>query len=173
MSNRGDVLKRWCSLVHCGVTVSCISVLLSIFPVHSQVYKWTGPDGQVHYTQNPPSDASATHTLDIHSQPTPATGVDNVGDLQEASQELRKLRAAHRGVAVEALDRPAMRSRTAKAKEPPYIGYEDRAKIDNLNSDIRRLSASTIGTAANRAREIRAAKDELRQIYARYGIKLR
>ncbi len=57
------------------------------------------------------------------------------------------------------------------SREPAYIGYEDRARIDNLNSDIRRLSSSTVGSSSTRNREIRAAKDELRQIYQKYGIK--
>jgi hypothetical protein len=111
--------------------------------------------------------------LDIYSQPTPATGVDNVGHLKKATHQLRELRATSRGVPVEALDRSAKHGRAAKVQELPHIGYEDRAKIDNLNSDIRRLSSSTLETAASRAREIRVAKDELRQIYAKYGIKFR
>jgi len=67
------------------------------------------------------------------------------------------------------LDRP--RSSRRKKNTPTHIGYEDQAKIDNLNSDIRRLSSSTLGSASSRAREIRAAKSELRQIYRKYGIK--
>jgi hypothetical protein len=97
--------------------------------------------------------------------------VDNVQGLQRATRQLRELRATNRGVPVNELDRPAPRKRRGEPREPIYIGYEDRARIDNLNSEIRRLSSSTIGSASGRAREIRAAKDELRQIYRKYGIK--
>jgi hypothetical protein len=159
-------LKRWQSPRH-------LTILLALsLPVQAQVYKWTDADGQIHYGNTPPpADAQSTQTLDITSQPTPAGEVDNVRDLQRATRELRELRAVNRGVSVKELDRPATGSKKGKTKEPPYIGYEDRARIDNLNSDIRRLSSSTIGTPASRARELRAAKDELRQIYRKYGIK--
>jgi hypothetical protein len=137
----------------------------------AQVYKWTDANGQVHYDSNPPAEGQAAQTLDIQSQPTPAGGVDNVQGLQRATRQLRELRATSRGVPVNALDRPAPRKKRGQSREPVYIGYEDRARIDNLNSDIRRLSSSTLGTPGSRAREIRAAKDELRQIYRKYGIK--
>ncbi len=151
----------------------CLVILLVLsVSVRAQVYKWTDADGQIHYGNTlPPADAQSTHTLDIPSRPTPAGDVDNVRALQRATRELRELRAVNRGVPVGELDHPATRSKKGKAKEPPYIGYEDRTKIDTLNSDIRRLSSSTIGTPASRAREIRAIKDELRQIYRKYGIK--
>lgn len=152
----------------------CFAVLLLALSgsTQAQVYKWTDAAGQVHYgNAPPPADAQSTQTLDIPSRPTPAGQVDNVRDLQRATRELRELRALNRGVPASELDRPATRSKKGKTKEPPHIGYDDRTRIDNLNSDIRRLSSSTIGTAASRAREIRAAKDELRQIYRKYGIK--
>jgi hypothetical protein len=137
----------------------------------AQVYKWTDANGQVHYDSKPPPEGQAAQTLDIQSQPTPAGSVDNVQTLQRATRQLRELRATSRGVPVDELDRPARRKKRGESREPPHIGYEDRARIDNLNSDIRRLSSSTIGTPGSRAREIRAAKDELRQIYRKYGIK--
>ena len=115
----------------------------------------------------------SSQTLDVPSQPTPTGKVDNVRDLQRATRELRELRALNRGVPVGELDRPAAGRKGGKTKEPTYIGYEDRARIDNLNSDIRRLSSSTVGTSASRARELRAIKDELRQIYQKYGLKYR
>ena len=137
----------------------------------AQVYKWTDANGQVHYDSKPPPEGQATQTLDIQSQPTPAGGADNTQSMQRAARQLRELRATSRGVPVDELDRPPFRKRRGEPREPPHIGYEDRARIDNLNSEIRRLSSSTIGSSSNRAREIRAAKDELRQIYRRYGIK--
>ncbi|MFZ1641854.1 MAG: DUF4124 domain-containing protein [Candidatus Contendobacter sp.] len=137
----------------------------------AQVYKWTDANGQVHYDSKPPDEGQAAQTLDIRSQPTPAGGVDNVQGLQRATRQLRELRATSRGVPVNELDRPAPRKRRGESREPVYIGYEDRARIDNLNSDIRRLSSSTFGSPGSRAREIRAARDELRQIYRKYGIK--
>jgi len=88
--------------------------------------------------------------------------------MQRATRELRELRAVNRDVPVSELDRPR---RTGKQKEPIQISYTDQARIDNLNRDIRRLSSSSFGTRADRAKEIRAAKDELRQIYRKYGIK--
>ena len=140
----------------------------------AQVYKWTDGEGRVHYSNTaPPADAPSPQTLDVPSQPTPTGKVDNVRDLQRATRELRELRALNRGVPVGELDRPLAGRKAGKAKEPPYIGYEDRARIDNLNSVIRRLAASTLGTSASRARELRALKDELRQIYQKYGIKYR
>ena len=149
-----------------------ILLLALSWAAQAQVYKWTDTDGQVHYGNVPPPvDAQSTQTLDIPSRPSPAGEIDNVRDLRRAERKLRELRAANRGVSVNELDRPASRSKQNKIKEPPHIGYEDRARIDNLNSDIRRLSSSTIGTPASRAREIRAAKDELRKIYRKYGIK--
>ena len=145
---------------------------LALSPIaQAQVYKWTDANGQVHYDSKPPPEGSAAQTLDIQSQPTPASGVDNVQGLQRATRQLRELRATNRGVSVQELDRPASRKRRGDSREPVYIGYEDRTRIDNLNSDIRRLSSSTLGTPSSRAREIRAAKDELRQIYRKYGIK--
>ena len=151
----------------------CLAILLALSgSARAQVYKWTDADGQIHYGNTPPpAAAQSAHTLDIPSRPTPAGDVDNVRALQRAARELRELRAANRGVPVDELDRPATRSKKDKTREPPYIGYDDRTKIDTLNSDIRRLSSSTIGTSASRAREIRAVKDELRQIYRKYGIK--
>ena len=137
----------------------------------AQVYKWTDANGQVHYDSRPPPEGQATQTLDIQSQPTPAGGADNVQGMQRATRQLRELRATSRGVSVNELDQPARRKKRGESREPVYIGYEDRARIDNLNSDIRRLSSSTIGSASSRAQAIRAAKDELRQIYRRYGIK--
>lgn len=150
----------------------CLAMALALGPAaQAQVYKWTDANGQVHYDSKPPVEGQAAQTLDIQSQPTPAGGVDNVQDLQRATRQLRELRATSRGVPVDELDRPARRKKRGESREPVYIGYEDRARIDNLNSDIRRLSSSTIGSASGRAREIRAAKDELRQIYRKYGIK--
>lgn len=138
----------------------------------AQVYKWTDANGQVHYDSQTPAQGSAAQTLEIRSQPTPSGGVDNVRSLQRAARQLRELRAARRGIPVDQLERPPhARTRRGEPREPPPIGYEDRARIDNLNSDIRRLSSSTIGTASSRNREIRAAKDEVRQIYRKYGIK--
>mgnify|MGYP000857510664 CR=1 FL=1 len=137
----------------------------------AQVYKWTDANGQVHYDSKPPPEGQATQTLDIPSQPTPAGGADNTQSMQRATRQLRELRATSRGVSVEELERPAPRKKRGESREPVYIGYEDRARIDNLNSDIRRLSSSTIGSASSRAQGIRAAKDELRQIYRKYGIK--
>ena len=139
--------------------------------VQAQVYKWTDTDGKIHYGNQPPANGQPAQTLDIPSQPTPASGVNNVRTLERAKQELRELRATSRGVPVGDLDRPASRKKRGKTQEPVYIGYEDRARIDSLNSEIRRLSSSTIGSASSRAREIRAAKDELRQIYRKYDIK--
>ena len=145
---------------------------LALSPIaQAQVYKWTDANGQVHYDSKPPPEGSAAQTLDIQSQPTPASGVNNVQSLQRATRQMRELRATNRGVSVNELDRPALRKKRGESREPVYIGYEDRARIDNLNSDIRRLSSSTIGTPSSRTREIRAAKDELRQIYRKYGIK--
>lgn len=150
----------------------CLAMALMLGPAaQAQVYKWTDANGQVHYDSKPPDEGSAVQTLDIQSQPTPASGVDNVQGLQRATRQLRELRATSRGVPVNALDRPAPRKKRGQSREPVYIGYEDRARIDNLNSDIRRLSSSTFGTPGSRAREIRAAKDALRQIYRKYGIK--
>ncbi len=156
-----------------SVLPACRAILLALcLPVQAQVYKWTDADGRVHYGGTPPpAAAQSTETLDIPSQPTPAGTVDNVGDLKRAARELRELRAVNRGVPVSEIDRPSSGGRKGKDKEPPYIGYEDRTRIENLNSDIRRLSSSTIGTPASRASELRAAKSELRQIYRKYGIK--
>lgn len=150
--------------------VLAATLLLSLM-VQAQVYKWTDTDGKIHYGNQPPADGQPAQTLDIPSQPTPASGVNNVRTLERAKQELRELRATSRGVPVGDLDRPASRKKRGKTQEPVYIGYEDRARIDSLNSEIRRLSSSTIGSASSRAREIRAAKDELRQIYRKYDIK--
>ncbi len=144
-------------------------VLALILPVRAQVYKWTDADGQVHYGGAPPAADQPAQTLDIQSQPTPAGEVDNVGSMERATQELRELRAVNRGVPVRELDRP--RSSRRNKNVPTRIGYEDQARIDNLNSDIRRLSSSTLGSASSRARETRAAKRELRRIYRKYGIK--
>ena len=150
----------------------CLALALMFGPMaQAQVYKWTDANGQVHYDSKPPTEGQAAQTLDIQSQPTPAGGVDNVQGLQRATRQMRELRATSRGVPVEELDRPARRVKRGESREPVYIGYEDRARIDNLNSDIRRLSSSTIGSPSSRARQIRAAKDELRQIYRKYGIK--
>ena len=149
----------------------CLVLALALSPIaQAQVYKWTDANGQVHYDSKPPAEGSAVHTLDIRSQPTPTGGVDNVQGLQRATRQMRELRATSRGVSVQELDRPASRKRRGDSGEV-YIGYEDRARIDNLNSDIRRLSSSTVGSSSSRNREIRAAKDELRQIYRKYGIK--
>ena len=141
-----------------------------LLPLQAQVYKWTDPEGKVHYGSAPPpaADAQSPQTLDIPSQPTPAGGVDNTGSMQRATRELRELRAVNRDIPVSELDRPR---RADKQKEPIQISYTDQARIDNLNRDIRRLSSSSFGTRADRANEIRAAKDELRQIYRKYGIK--
>lgn len=144
--------------------------LVFLVPAHAQVYKWTDANGQVHYDSRPPAEGTAAQPLDIRSQPTPAGGADNVQSLQRATRQLRELRATNRGVPVKELDRPARRSRRNESREPPHIGYEDQTRIDNLNSQIQRLSSSTIGSSSSRAREIRAAKDELRQIYRKYGI---
>ena len=150
----------------------CVIVLLALGgSVQAQVYKWTDAEGRVHYgSQAPPASPSA-QTLDIPSKPAPPGAFDNVGDFKRATRELRELRAVNRGVPVGELDRPASGRKRGKTQEPPYIGYEDRVKIDNLNSDLRRLSSSTFGTPGGRAREIRAIKDQLRQIYRKYGIK--
>lgn len=144
--------------------------LVFLVPAHAQVYKWTDANGQVHYDSRPPAEGTAAQPLDIRSQPTPAGGADNVQSLQRATRQLRELRATSRGVPVKELDRNARRSRRNESREPPHIGYEDQTRIDNLNSQIQRLSSSTIGSSSSRAREIRAAKDELRQIYRKYGI---
>ncbi len=146
-------------------------LFMSLIAAQAQVYKWTDAEGKVHYGSRPPADGQPSQTLDISSQPTPAGGVDNVRALERAKQELRELRAAGRGVPVGALDRPVSRKRNKKTQEPVYIGYTDQIRIDTLNSDSRRLSSSTFGSAGSRAREIRVAKDELRQIYRRYGLK--
>ena len=152
--------------------VLCLAMAVTLGPMaQAQVYKWTDANGQVHYDSKPPAEGSAAQTLDIQSQPTPASGVDNVQGLQRATRQLRELRATSRGVSVEELDRPARRGKRSQSHEPVYIGYEDRTRIDNLNSDIRRLSSSTVGSSSSRNREIRAARDELRQIYRKYGIK--
>ncbi|MDG4553826.1 MAG: DUF4124 domain-containing protein [Candidatus Competibacter sp.] len=144
-------------------------VLALVLPARAQVYKWTDADGRVHYGGAPPAADQPAQTLDIQSQPTPDGEVDNVGAMRRATRELRELRAVNRGVSVRELDRP--RSSRRKKNTPTHIGYEDQAKIDNLNSDIRRLSSSTLGSARSHSREIRAAKSELRQIYRKYGIK--
>lgn len=150
----------------------CLTLALVLGPIaQAQVYKWTDTNGQIHYDSKPPPEGQATQTLNIQSQPTPAGGADNTQSMRRATQQLRELRATSRGVSVEELDRPARRKKRSESREPVYIGYEDRTRIDNLNSDIRRLSSSTIGSPSARAREIRAAKDELRQIYQKYGIK--
>lgn len=150
----------------------CLALALLLGPMaQAQVYKWTDANGQVHYDSKPPAEGQAAQTLDIQSQPTPAGGVDNVQGLQRATRQMRELRATSRGVPVNELDRPARQKKRSESREPVYIGYEDRARIDNLNSDIRRLSSSTIGSPSSRAQQIRAAKDELRQIYRKYGIK--
>lgn len=151
--------------------VLCLALSLAfLVPAHAQVYKWTDANGQVHYDSRPPAEGTAAQPLDIQSQPTPASGANNVQDFQRATRQLRELRATHRGVPVNQLDRPARRNRRSEYREPPHIGYEDQTRIDNLNSTIQRLSSSTIGSSSSRAREIRAAKDELRQIYRKYGI---
>ena len=150
-------------------TLTLAMVLALVLPARAQVYKWTDADGQVHYGGAPPAADRPSQTLDIQSQPTPDGEVDNVSSMRRATRELRELRAVNRGVPVRELDRP--RSSRRKKNTPTRIGYEDQAKIDNLNSDIRRLSSSTLGSASSRAREIRAAKSELRQIYRKYGIK--
>jgi len=163
-------VKTWAKLVMHPMPYLALALMLGPM-AQAQVYKWTDANGQVHYDSKPPAEGQAAETLDIQSQPTPAGGVDNVQGLQRATRQLRELRATNRGVPVNELDRPAPRKRRGEPREPPHIGYEDQARIDNLNSDIRRLSSSTIGSPGSRAREIRAAKDELRQIYRKYGIK--
>ncbi|MBK8537383.1 MAG: DUF4124 domain-containing protein [Candidatus Competibacteraceae bacterium] len=150
--------------------LAAVLLLLSL-TAQAQVYKWTDSDGKIHYGNQPPAEGQPAQTLDIPSQPTPEGGVNNVRSLERAKQKLRELRATSRGVPVGELDRPASRKKNSKTQQPVYIGYEDRTRIDSLNSDIRRLSSSTIGNASSRAREIHAAKDELRQIYRKYGIK--
>ena len=151
--------------------VLCLALSLAfLVPAHAQVYKWIDANGQVHYDSQPPAEGTTVQPLDIPSQPTPASGANNVQSFQRATRQLRELRAVNRGVPVNELDRPARRSRRSASREPSHIGYEDQTRIDNLNSDIRRLSSSTIGNSSSRAREIRAAKDELRQIYRKYGI---
>ena len=146
-------------------------ILLALsLPVQAQVYKWTDADGQIHYGNAlPPATVQIPQTLDIPSQPTPAGGVDNTGQMKRATQQLRELRAVNRGVPVNELDRS--RPTRSSKQEPVHIGYADQIRIDNLNSEIRRLSSSSFGTPASRAQEIRVAKDELRQIYRKYGMK--
>ena len=147
------------------------AVLLLSLTAQAQVYKWTDSDGKIHYGNQPPAEGQPAQTLDIPSRPTPEGGVNNVRTLERAKQELRELRATSRGVPVGELDRPASRKKSSKTQEPVYIGYEDRARIESLNSEIQRLSSSTIGSASSRAREIHAAKDERRLIYRKYGVK--
>ena len=79
--------------------------------------------------------------------------------MRRATRELRELRAVNQGIPVRELDRP--HSSRRKKNTPTHIGYEDQAKIDNLNSDIRRLSSSTLGSASSRAREIRARQERI------------
>ncbi len=147
-----------------------LAVLLLVLPAQAQVYKWTDANGQVHYGSAPPAADRPAQTLDIRSRPTPAGEVDNVGSMKRATRELRELRAVNRGVPMDELDRSRSAHRNRK-NAAAHIGHEDQAKIDNLNSDIRRLSSTTLGSASSRARELRAAKSELRQIYRKYGIK--
>ncbi len=158
---------------HLTLIMLFASLLLSpglLSPVQAQVYKWTDAEGKVHYGgAPPPADAQTPQTLDIPSQPTPAGGVDNTRQMRRATQELRELRAVNRGIPVSELDRS--RSARSKKGDSVSIGYEDQTRIDNLNREIQRVSSSSFGTPASRAGEIRAAKDQLRQIYRKYGIK--
>lgn len=82
----------------CGIpSISWLALFISL-TVEAQVYKWTDAEGKVHYgNQPPPTDVFAAESLNIRSQPTPPGGVDNIHDLQRATERQRELRAARRG----------------------------------------------------------------------------
>lgn len=82
--------------------------LASADPAQAQVYKWTDANGQVHYGQKKPDDATAVQTLDITSlPPTTPTATDSAAEVARlnalSEQMARERQAAERARQEQAL----------------------------------------------------------------------
>ncbi|MBK8535139.1 MAG: DUF4124 domain-containing protein [Candidatus Competibacteraceae bacterium] len=137
----------------------------------AQVYKWTDSDGKIITAISPCGGSTRAQTLDIPSQPTPEGGVNNVRLWNGLNRNCAELRATSRGVPVGELDRPASRKKTAKLNSLFALVMRIEPELTVPTATFGACPSSTIGNASSRAREIHAAKDELRQIYRNYGIK--
>ena len=60
---------------------------------------------------------------------------------------------------------------TVRASSPASLSYEDQNKVDNINSEMERISSSRFSeTRSKREQQLRVKRDELRQIYSKYGM---
>lgn len=122
------------------------------FSTHAQVYKWLDEKGGVHYGDKPPASVEA-QTLDAPPPPSDApSSAEMVNRYERAMADMRSMRAPERSVSKNKYD----------SREPVDIGYEDRLKIRALNNQL----SSHLSTPQERS----AAKAELAEVYARYGM---
>ena len=93
-------------------------------------------------------------------------------EIGQARIEARRLEQ-ERDVAKQAAKREQQiqEPETVRAAVPASLSYEDQNKVDNINREMERISSSRFSeTRSQREQQMRAKRDELRQIYAKYGM---
>ncbi|HLV77975.1 MAG TPA: DUF4124 domain-containing protein [Marinobacter sp.] len=134
------------------LALSLICVALAT-PVTADIYRWTDPDGTVHFSDRPPSHRS-------HSSVELATPV-----IMPMSENIRQAdRVEKSRAAVGRLLAPANRDRYAGAGEDPKHAAQCqnyRRQLDRLQSQLR------AGYASERGNSLRQKRRQLSQLYSR------
>jgi hypothetical protein len=116
-----------------------LSLLLLAAHVQAEMYRWTGPDGKVHYSDQPPSTAAKEQKLDtIKSRPAaPAASEGAQGGAKSVAEQEAEFRKRR----VEAEEKRAKdEKQLAEAKEHEHNCRVARGQLQDLESG-RRMTA--------------------------------
>ena len=134
-----------------------VGVVLSGSVVAGDVYRWTDPDGQVHYGPHPPRDAHNAQNLSLPETGAPARGVD-VDNAQRRDRQRRMLEAfAHererkKASAAEVAERERQRVERCRAIRTQWRHLAFGGRVYFRRDDGTRDYLSDERRAAERAR---------------------
>jgi hypothetical protein len=141
------------TVLACGAALTlCSSLVLA-----DQVYKWTDPEGHVHFSQTPPPGATAAKPMNVYVPPPDPQSLQNTQAIEQAQTEKDKAAA----------------DAAAKAKPDPAKEAAKQQQCDDLRTRLQVLTQS--GRAATtdakgdltfldddaRAKQIKAIQDQL------------
>lgn len=132
--------------------ITCLILLLPINAHAAKIYKWRGPDGQMHYSSTPPPEAEAEST-GMKTTTKKASDLDTDGDKKDLDKSISDEERIRRlEEKIEQLEKERLTADT-----PPKSGTEGIDSEEKLSEDDRKPDYSVQG-------QVRMLEEENRRL---------
>jgi hypothetical protein len=133
-----------------------------------EMYKWTDPQGNVHYSQTRPGQSGTIEKTIQYDKQLEHERQLRAIELERAQLDLQRARQ-EAGMAGQNSGLPSQPTVPAAPVRATEMSNEDKQKLHQIERDLERVSSSGIGDPSSRNAQVEALMRQQELIYSKYG----